>query len=153
MSRSDTMHALVPPRSAADWAAYHAIRRDAIFAVHLPGQAYDETDGDEFKPGHAPHVLLMGNAVIGTIRIDTIDRARAGFRLVGIRSDLQRQGHGAIMLDLAERVVYQQGVREITINANAQSLAFYLRHGYLHGVWRDVGPVPDTLIRVGKRLP
>ncbi len=50
MSESDTKHALLPPRSAAEWAAYHAIRRDAIFAVHLPEQAYDENDPDEFKP-------------------------------------------------------------------------------------------------------
>lgn len=152
MSEPDAKHRLLPPRSAADWAAYHAIRRDAIFAVHLPGQAYDESDADEFKPGHAPHVLLLRDEVIGTIRIDTIDERRAGFRLVGIRSDLQRHGHGAIMLDLAEQLVYRQGIREITINANTQSLPFYLRHGYVNGVWRDIGPVPDKLIRIGKRM-
>ena len=111
MSEPDAKHRLLPPRSAADWAAYHAIRRDAIFAVHLPGQAYDDSDADEFKPGHAPHVLLLRDEVIGTIRIDTIDERRAGFRLVGIRSDLQRHGHGAIMLDLAEQLVYRQGIR------------------------------------------
>jgi GNAT superfamily N-acetyltransferase len=152
MNESDTKHALLPPRSAAEWAAYHAIRRDAIFAVHLPEQAYDENDADEFKPGHAPHILLLRNEVIGTIRIDVIDEMRAGFRLISIRNDLQRHGHGAIMLDLAEQLVHRLGVREISINANAQSLPFYLRHGYVNGEWRDVGPVPDKLIRVGKRM-
>jgi hypothetical protein len=45
---------LQPVRSPREWAAYHAIRRDAIFTALLPGQAYDEHDPDEFASGHLP---------------------------------------------------------------------------------------------------
>jgi hypothetical protein len=81
-------------QSAAQWAAYHAIRRDAIFAPLLPGQAYDESGPDEHRPGRLAHVLLHDGQVVGTVRIDLIDETQAGLRLIAIRSDLQRRGHG-----------------------------------------------------------
>jgi hypothetical protein len=54
---------LRPVQSPQQWTAYHAIRRDAIFAPLLPGQAYDEGDADEFKPGNLPHVLVCDGEV------------------------------------------------------------------------------------------
>jgi hypothetical protein len=75
-------------RTAQDWIAYHAIRRDAIFAPLLPGQAYDESDPDEFRPGNLPHVLVRDGKIVGTVRIDLIDATQAGLRLIGIRNDL-----------------------------------------------------------------
>jgi len=146
-------YALRRVQSAADWASYHAIRRSAIFAALLPGQAYDEHDPDEFKPGNLPHILAVDGDVVGTVRIDLIDATQAGLRLIGIRSDLQRRGHGAVLLDLAEDAARALGRTEIIINAHPTSLTFYLANGYVEGDWRDAGPVPAGLIRVGKRLP
>jgi len=145
-------YALQPVRSPREWGVYHAIRRDAIFAALLPDQAYDEHDGDEFKPGHLPHVLICDGEVIGTVRIDLIDDVQAGLRLIGIRADLQRRGHGAVLLRLAEAAAHALGRSEIVINAHPASLAFYRARGYAEGPWRDKGPVPPPLIRVGKRL-
>jgi GNAT superfamily N-acetyltransferase len=139
-------------RTAQDWIAYHAIRRDSIFAPLLPGQAYDESDPDEFRPGNLPHVLVRDGKIVGTVRIDLIDATQAGLRLIGIRNDLQRQGHGAVLLKLAEETAQALGRTEAVINAHPTSLTFYLANGYREGGWRDAGPVPATLIRVGKRL-
>jgi len=58
MTAGPKRYALRRVRSPQEWAAYHAIRRQAIFAALLPGQAYDETDPDEVAPGNFPHVLL-----------------------------------------------------------------------------------------------
>jgi GNAT superfamily N-acetyltransferase len=151
---SDTLarYRLRPTRSPRDWAAYHAIRRDAIFAPLLPGQAYDESAGDEFKPGNLPHVLLCDGEIVGTVRIDLIDDTQAGLRLIGILRDRQRQGHGARLLALAEAVILNLGRSEVVINAHPTSLSFYLANGYREGNWRDQGPVAAGLIRVGKRL-
>jgi GNAT superfamily N-acetyltransferase len=91
--------------------------------------------------------------VVGTVRIDLIDGTQAGLRLIGIRSDLQRRGHGAVLLRLAERAAQDFGRTEVVINAHPTSLRFYLANGYAEGEWRDAGPVPAGLIRVGKRLP
>ena len=95
MANALQRYRLQPVRSSREWAAYHAIRRDAIFATLLPDQAYDEHDPDEFAPDHFPHLLLRAGEVLGTVRIDLIGKSAAGFRLIGIRPDLQRQGHGA----------------------------------------------------------
>jgi GNAT superfamily N-acetyltransferase len=145
-------YSLRPTRSAQEWIAYHAIRRDAIFAPLLPGEVYDESDPNEFAPGKLPHVLICNDEVVGTVRIDLIDDVQAGLRLIGIRRDVQRQGHGAVLLALAEQAARGFGRAEVVINAHPTSLAFYLANGYREGQWRDKGPVPATLIRVGKRL-
>ena len=102
-------YTLRPPQSSDDWSAYHAIRRGAIFAPLLPRHTYDEHDPDEFKPGHLPHLLVRDGEIVGTVRIDLIDADQAGLRLIGIRNDLQRQGHGAILLQLAEKAAHAFG--------------------------------------------
>ena len=130
----------------------HAIRRDAIFAPLLPGQTYDETHPDEFKPGNHPHVLRFDGDVVGTVRIDLIDDAQAGLRLIGIQSASQRRGHGAALLRLAERAAQRFGRTEVVINAHPTSLMFYLANGYSEGNWQDAGPVHPDLVRVGKRV-
>jgi N-acetylglutamate synthase-like GNAT family acetyltransferase len=104
-------------------------------------------------PGRLPHVLAHEGGVVGTVRIDLIDATQAGLRLIGIRTDLQRRGHGAVLLQLAEEMARTAGRREIIINAHPTSLTFYLANGYAEGDWRDAGPVSAGLIRVGKRLP
>jgi GNAT superfamily N-acetyltransferase len=146
-------HSLRPVRSSREWAAYHAIRRDAIFAALLPNQAYDEHDPDEFAPGHFPHLLLCDGQVLGAVRIDLIGERATGLRLIGIRPDVQRQGHGRALLKLAEEAARALGRTEIVINAHPTSLDFCLANGYREGEWADRGPVPSGLIRVGKRLP
>src|SRR5437764_14774490 len=153
MTPGPKRYALRAVRSPQEWAAYHAIRRQAIFAALLPGQAYEETDPDEVAPGNFPHVLLHDGEIVGVVRIDLIGPSRAGLRLVGIRSDLQRQGHGRVLLKLAEEAARLLGRPEIIINAHPTSLAFYLANGYRQGEWRNAGPLPASLIRVGKRLP
>jgi GNAT superfamily N-acetyltransferase len=145
-------YTLRPPQSSDDWIAYHAIRRDAIFAPLLPRHAYDEHDPDEFKSGHLPHLLVRDGEIIGTVRIDLIDPTQAGLRLIGIRNDLQRQGHGGILLQLAEKAAHAFGRTVVVINAHPTSLTFYLANGYRTGDWHDAGPVPAGLIRVGKRV-
>jgi GNAT superfamily N-acetyltransferase len=145
-------YSLSPVRSTQEWAAYHAIRRDAIFAPLLPGQSYDENDADEFKSGNHPHVLRFDGDIVGTVRIDLIDGTQAGLRLIGIRNTSQRHGHGAALLRLAEQVALDSGRSEVVINAHPTSLTFYLANGYAEGDWRDAGPVHPSLVRVGKRV-
>ena len=110
-------YTLRPVRSPQEWSVYHAIRRDAIFSALLPGQAYDERDPDEFQHRHLPHALVRDGEIIGTVRIDLVGEAQAGLRLIAIRRDLQRQGHGRVLLRLAEHAARGLGRTEIIINA------------------------------------
>ena len=152
MNHALERYALRPVRLPQEWSTYQAIRRAAIFSVLLPGQAYDEHDPDEFQHRHLPYVLVRDAEIIGTVRIDLVGETQAGFRLIAIRRDLQRQGHGSVLLRLAERAARNLGRTEIVINAHPTSLSFYLANGYREGEWHDARPVPANLIRVGKRL-
>jgi hypothetical protein len=87
-------YTLRPPQSSDDWIAYHAIRRNAIFAPLLPRHAYDEHDPDEFKPGHLPHLLLRDGEIIGTVRIDLIDPTQAGLRRIASATISSGKGTG-----------------------------------------------------------
>ena len=144
---------LARPSTAAEWAAYHDIRRVAIFERYLPGQTYDPEDADEFKELNFPHLLRHDEDAIGTLRIDVLGDARAAFRLIAIRPDLQGQGHGAALLRLAEERAAAFGCGEVVLNAIKPALGFYRKHGYEPGAWFDVEPERDHSVRVGKRLP
>ena len=143
---------LARPSTAAEWAAYHDIRRVAIFERYLPGQTYDPEDADEFKELNFPHLLRHDVDAIGTLRIDVLGDARAAFRLIAIRPDLQGQGHGAALLRLAEERAAAFGCGEVVLNAIKPALGFYRKHGYEPGAWFDVEPERDHSVRVGKRV-
>jgi predicted acetyltransferase/GNAT superfamily N-acetyltransferase len=143
---------LARPSTAAEWAAYHDIRRVAIFERYLPGQTYDPEDADEFKELNFPHLLRHDEDAIGTLRIDVLGDARAAFRLIAIRPDLQGQGHGAALLRLAEERAAAFGCGEVVLNAIKPALGFYRKHGYEPGAWFDVEPERDHSVRVGKRV-
>lgn len=143
---------LARPATDAEWAAYHDIRREAIFERYLPGQTYDAEDGDEFKERNFPHLLRHNGEAIGTIRIDCLDEVRAAFRLIAIRPDRQRQGHGTALLRLAEERAICFGCSEVVLNAIKPALGFYRKHGYKAGPWFDIEPEREHSVRVGKRL-
>jgi predicted acetyltransferase len=144
---------LARPSTAAEWTAYHDIRRTAIFERYLPGQTYDPNDADEFKELNFPHLLRHNSVAIGTIRIDFLDDTRAAFRLIAIRPDRQRQGHGTRLLRLAEERAICFGCQEIVLNAIKPALGFYRKQDYEAGAWLDVEPEREHSVRVGKRLP
>src|SRR5258708_12748635 len=152
MDHPSERYAMRPVRWPQEWSVYHAIRRDAIFSVLLPGQAYDDDAPDEFQHRHLPHALIRDGEIIGTVRIDLVGEAQAGLRLIAIRRDLQRQGHGSVLLRLAEHAARGLGRTEIVINAHPTSLSFYLANGYREGECRHPKPLPPNLIQVAKQL-
>ena len=87
------------------------------------------------------------------MRIDLIDDTQAGLRLIGIRKGLQRQGHGAALLRLAEQAARDFGRSEVVINAHPTSLTFYLANGYAGRLaGRRAGPSgPDPRRKVLRR--
>ena len=144
---------LARPATNAEWVAYHDIRRVAIFERYLPGQTYDANDADELKELNFPHLLRLDGEAIGTIRIDFLGQAHAAFRLIAIRPDRQREGHGTVLLRVAEERAISFGCGEVILNAIKPALGFYRNHGYEVGPWFDVEPERAHSVRVGKRLP
>jgi GNAT superfamily N-acetyltransferase len=145
-------HRLRRVDSRADWAAYHDIRRTELFQAYRPDLVYDPDHPDEHEPSNLPHVLDLDGVVVGTVRIDLMGADRAAFRLIAVRRDVQRRGHGRVLLRLAEQLVSDLGCAQVTINSTRPALPFYLRNGYAPGDWHDIeAPHADT-VRVGRML-
>lgn len=144
---------LMPLRDAAHIRPYHDIRRIELFERYN-GPRYDPNVADEALPQNLGHVLLRDGEVVGTIRIDLIDRARAGLRLVAVKDAFKGRGFGGVMVARAEALIAAYGRHTIVVNAARPAARFYLERGYAEGEWPDVLNFdPTTQMRVGKRLP
>ena len=124
-------HRLKAPASAEEWRTYHAIRRKVLFENRGLIGVYDEHRPDELASGHYPLVLLHHGEPIGVIRID-IDGEMAIFRRVAIRDDVQRCGHGKVMLALAEEFARSRGCSFVKSFVDPQAVGFYERCGFNH---------------------
>lgn len=144
----------VPLRDTAHIGPYHDIRRIELFERYEPQLRYHPgLIDDEDRPGRLGHVLLLDGHVVGTLRVDLIDHARAGFRLVAIRGAFKNLGLGGWMLQRSEAIVAAYGRTSIVVNAAIPAARFYLRHGYAEGDWPDVRTIdPSMQVRLGKRL-
>jgi GNAT superfamily N-acetyltransferase len=140
------------PRSSGEWARYHEIRKRCIFEKYngKGSQCYCEYDPgcpDEHEPVNHPLIFLADGTVIGTIRIDIkLEQATAVFRLVAIDDPWQGQGHGTLMLDMAETFARGCGVHRICLNSVQDAYGFYVRRGFRPARWvgctRNTAEIP-----------
>ena len=138
---------LKAPASDRDWAAYHAIRRRVLFELRGNGAAYDEHHPDETRPGHYPFLFWIADAPVGVIRID-IDGAKAVFRRVAIREDLQRRGYGRRLLEAAEEFARQNRCTRIESHVDPTAVGFYERCGFLASNSADSSHADDLMTKL-----
>ena len=122
-------HELVAPADAAEWRTYHDIRRRVLFEARGRFGVYDDSLPDETASGHHSRLLLHHGDPIGPIRID-VEGATAIFRLVAIRSEAQRVGHGRTMLSLAEQFARAEGCSRLITHAAPDAVGFYRKCGF-----------------------
>jgi GNAT superfamily N-acetyltransferase len=127
------------PCNDDEWRAYHAIRREVLFENRGYFGIYDDNHPDEFADGNYPLILVRDGVPIGVIRVDVRDRV-AWLRRVAVRGDLQRAGHGKILLELAESFALKESCNEVRSNVAVDAVGFYERCGYS----RDVSTRPGT---------
>lgn len=132
-SEDASRYRLRPPASADEWEAYHRIRRDVL----LEAQKYAVEHADEHAPGHHPLLLWLDERPIGAIRIDILGEARAGLRLVAIDPSLHRQGHGRMLLQLAEDFARGAGCTRTVVYSTQDAAGFYAKAGYSEDDWDD----------------
>jgi len=151
---NEFQHDLRTPRDDEEWRAFHAIRRKVLFENRGKNEAYDENHPDDRKLGNHPLLLLYRDEIIGVLRIDISARVDASERVamlrrVAIRDDLQRLGHGRVLLRLAEEFAKAEGCDEMRSNAAVEAVGFYERCGYT----RDLSvESPVNSVRVWKSL-
>jgi len=120
---------LKSPQDDNEWRAYHTIRRKVLFENRGLFGIYDENHPDEYRPGNYPKILIYQDEPIGVIRID-IDGKLGIFRRVAVREDLQRRGHGKVLLSLAEAFARERGAETIRSFVNPEAVGFYERCGF-----------------------
>jgi len=129
-------YTLRSPCKREEWIAFHAIRRKVLFENRGEVGVYRENHPDDFEPGHHPVILVHKDATIGVIRVDVTGQV-AWLRRVAIHEDLQRRGHGRILLRLAESFAREKGCNEVRSNVAADAVGFYERCGYTRHVATD----------------
>jgi GNAT superfamily N-acetyltransferase len=122
-------HELVTPTNPVHWRAYHDIRRRVLFEARGQFGVYDENRPDETAPGHHPKLLLYRGDPIGVVRID-IDGTTAIFRRVAVRADVQRLGHGRVLLMLGQRFAQESGCVRLVSYVATDAVEFYQRFGF-----------------------
>jgi len=140
---------LRPPASHEEWGVFHEIRRKVLFENRGKGEGYIENHPDDSIRGNHPLVLICDGSIIGVVRID-ISGTVAWLRRVAIREDLQRLGHGRVLLNLAEEFAKTKGCTEVRSNAAVEAVGFYERCGYV----RDLAvSAPAQSVRVWRNIP
>jgi GNAT superfamily N-acetyltransferase len=120
---------LLSPTAAAEWSAYHAIRRQVLFEARGRFGVYDETHPDERAFGNHPKLLLFEGEPVGVVRIDIVG-SRATFRRVAVRSQAQRSGHGRMLLLLAEDFARAQHCHDVDSHVAADAIEFWRKCGF-----------------------
>ena len=103
----------------------------------LEARKYAVEHADELAPGHHPLLLWLDERPIGAIRIDILGEARAGLRLVAIDPALHRQGHGRMLLQLAEDFARGAGCTRTVVYSTQDAAGFYAKAGYSEDDWDD----------------
>jgi N-acetylglutamate synthase-like GNAT family acetyltransferase len=125
---------LVHVKDDADWLSYHAIRRDVLWEARgIAG--YDDKRPEERLPNRYPLLLKLDNRAIGTTRLDDRGDDTGIVRLVAIRRDVQRQGHGTKLAAMVEEFAAKLGLHTLFVNAHMDALAYYRKLGWEFFDW------------------
>ena len=85
-------------------------------------------------------ILTCDGAPVAAMRIDLVpERAFAIMRTVAVTTEKQRQGHGLIMLSLAEGYALQNGCTAAVVFSANDAIGFYAKYGYELHTWDAAG--------------
>ena len=128
-SMSRGQHNLRRPQTRDEWDQYHSIRRRVLWERRGLYGVYDENHPDECTSTHHPFLLMYRDVAVGVIRID-IDGKQAVFRRVAVREDVQRSGHGRVLLALAEEFAREKNCDHLYSFVSPDAVEFYEKCGF-----------------------
>lgn len=128
---------LVDVTDPADWAAYHAIRRQELFEAKGRFGIYDPNRADERLPGMHPYLLKHEGKPLGTTRLDVREDGTAIFRLVAVTAGEQGKGHGRVLSDMVTQRARDFGATTLLVNAAPTALGYYEKTGWHRYVWDE----------------
>lgn len=125
---------LTKVETPSDWAAYHAIRRDVLFEAR-GNLNYDPDHPDDRRPENLPLLLKADGVALGTVRLDLRPGRIAVVRLVAIKTERQRSGHGTALLRMLETIARSLDVAELRVFAAADAAGFYRTNGFANVIF------------------
>lgn len=148
--RQTKLFELRPPRTEAEWNAYHSLREHLLFdRYHAPGSgnyfAYDRNHPDERAKDNHPLVLLENGRVIGTVRIDLKPDGRAILRQITVAEDHQGHHIGQRLLAMAECYAADAGAWQLCLNSVGEAIGFYQRLGFSPFRWKGCTSCPTSV--------
>jgi GNAT superfamily N-acetyltransferase len=141
----EPLRRLISVTSQEEWTAYHQLRREVLFEPRGRSD-YDPDLPDEKKPENHPLLLLLDREPIGTIRLDCGENGVGIVRMVAVRREWQRQGHGRAMVEMLEALACREGLRRLEVNSAADAAAFYERLGWRRTADRAAHPVLEKTL-------
>jgi GNAT superfamily N-acetyltransferase len=144
-------HELITPIDGAEWRAYHDIRRRVLFEARGQFGVYQEDRPDERALGNHPKLLLYRSDPVGVVRID-VAVTTAMCRRVAIRSDVQRLGHGRVLLSLVQEFARDKGCGQLASYVAPDAVGFYERCGFTVDTDRSIGSSGGESVFMTKRL-
>jgi N-acetylglutamate synthase-like GNAT family acetyltransferase len=91
---------------------------------------YDPDHSDERNPENLPLLLRADGVALGAVRLDLRPDHIAIVRLVAIRTEHQRAGHGTTLLERLENIARGLGITELRVYAAADAVEFYGKNGF-----------------------
>ena len=131
-------YSLRSPQTPGDWNHYHTIRREVLWE-RRGKYDYAEDHPDEHKVGNHPLLLTYENIPVGVVRIDVSGKT-AILRRVAVRDDVQRLGHGRVLLALAEFFAIDKGCDQLSSYVSPDAVGFYEKCGFRRDLHRMADP-------------
>ena len=144
-------HGLITPTDGAQWRAYHDIRRRVLFEARGQFGVYQEDHPSERAIGNHPKLLLYRGDPVGVVRID-VEATTAMCRRVAIRSDVQRLGHGRVLLSLVQEFARDNSCRQMASYVAPDAVEFYERCGFTVDTEGSIAPSGGKSVFMTKRL-
>lgn len=124
-------------RREEDWTSYHSIRRDVLWKARGRNN-YNDKHPDEYLPGNHPLLLKLEGHAVGTTRLDDFRNGTGAVRLVAIRRNVQRQGHGIKLAAMVEDFASSLGLQTLFVNAAPDAVGYYRKMGWEFFTWDPV---------------
>ena len=106
--------------------AVFALRHE-VFVVEQ--SVAPELERDEFDQGAMHLVALRDDTVVGTLRIVASGQT-AKIGRMAVRAAARKEGVGSRLMNTAEAITSQMGVKEIVLHAQLTAREFYRRLGF-----------------------
>jgi GNAT superfamily N-acetyltransferase len=140
------------PLGPIELAAIHDLR-DTVLFKGRGRSGYDRNHPDAQSPANHFMGFWQDRELLGTLRIDFLDRETAALRLVAVEPRAQHRGTGRKMIAAAERFILTAGRSRIVTNAAIDAVGFYSRLGYQEAPWDDPGEGGgESIVPMQKRL-